>query len=166
MKRFKNGKAQKNQDGSPKTETVHRDKGTINPDFIAKHDLSPSTTPDEYAEFFLPFATNIVDGEERPSFQQLMKWTNTKAGNAGAGPEGTCYKDFHDFSVREIRQHVGLYIWHGLSPSPRIEYKFAPQWKDPLHGSDFIHESFGLNAERHHRHFKVCNLFMFSSNIV
>lgn len=97
-----------------------------------------------------------------PSFQQLTNWTNTKACLAGAGE--VCYKNdgWHRFSICELRQHIGLYIWNGLNPSPRVEWKFSPQAKDPLHGSDFIHASFRKNVERRHRHFKVrCSLFFF-----
>ena len=78
-----------------------------------------------------------------------------KACFAGAGIGGTCYKDYTPFTVEELRKHVGLYVWHGLSPSPRVEYKFHSQEQDILHGSDFISNSFGRNSERQHRHFKV-----------
>ena len=52
---------------------------------------------------------------------------------------------------------MGLYIWHRLQPSPRVELKFSSPKKDPLHGSEFIHESFGPNAALRHKHFKVSN---------
>jgi len=55
-----------------------------------------------------------------------------KAHLAGAGKGGTCCEDFTPFSMKEIRQHVGLYIFHGISPSPRIEQNFKPQKQDPL----------------------------------
>ena len=43
---------------------------------------------------------------------------------------------------------------HGLSPAPRIEYKFQPQHKDRVGGNDFVYQSFGPNAERRHKQFK------------
>ena len=78
-----------------------------------------------------------------------------KAILAGAGTGGTIYKDFTPFSVKEIRQHFGLYVLQGLVLSPRIEMKFKPQRVDPVAGNDFYHQSFGTNAERRHRHFKT-----------
>ena len=89
------------------------------------------------------------------SFEWLTKWTNLKATLAGAGKGGTYYTDYVPFSVEEIRQHVGLYVFHGLSPSPRIELKFRSQHQDKVHGNDFIHRSFGPNSERRHKHFKA-----------
>ena len=134
-------------------EEVNRTKGTVNPEFIKKYNLTPSTSPAKYADIFLPFSTNVVNGKEYPSFQLLTKWTNVKASHAGAGE--TCYKDFKPFGIAELRQHIGLYLWNGISPSPRVEMKFKSQSTDVVHGSDFIYSSFGPNAERRHRHFKV-----------
>lgn len=74
---------------------------------------------------------------------------------AGAGKGGTYYPDFTPFTVHEIRQHVGLYIFHNLSPTPKIEQKFQPQCKDPLHDRDFIVNAMGYQLERHHKHFKA-----------
>ena len=64
------------------------------------------------------------------SFELLTKWTNLKAMLVGAGKSGTYYTDCVPFSVEELREHVGLYVFHGLSPSPRIEFKFRSQHKD------------------------------------
>jgi hypothetical protein len=33
--------------------------------------------------------------------------------------------------------------------------KMRPQWKDKVHGNDYVFNSFGPNAERHHCHFKA-----------
>jgi hypothetical protein len=90
---------------------------------------------------------------ELPSFLLFAKWTNLKATLAGAG--GTMYQDWKPFSAEEIRQHLGLYILNGLSPSPRVEHKFRPQRDDVVHGSDFVYRAFGGGAERRHRQFKA-----------
>ena len=57
----------------------------------------------------------------------------------GAGKGGTPYSDYKEILARELRQHFGLYIFNGLSPSPGIECKFKPQSVDPIHGNDFIY---------------------------
>jgi len=85
----------------------------------------------------------------------LARWTNLKATLAGAGWNGSCYYDFKPFTALELRQHFGLYILNGLSPSPRVEKKLNPQRKDPVHGNNFAFNSFGPNAECRHRHFKA-----------
>ena len=132
-----------------------RTEGCVDPSFIAKYKLGIDTTPEEFVSVFLPFGKNQHGSKEFISFELLTSWTNLKATLAGAGKGGTYYTDFVSFSVEEIRQHMGLYIFHGLSPSPRIEYKFSPQHKDKVHGNDYIHRSFGPNAARRHKHFKA-----------
>ena len=93
------------------------------------------------------------------SWQLIMKWTNQKAEYAGAGEGGSgYYPTFKRFTMKEIRQHTGLYVWNELNPSPRVEYKFDPQVKNKLHGSDFIYDSFGgkgSNVKTRHKQFKV-----------
>ena len=63
-------------------------------------------------------------------FKTLASWTNIKAKLAGAGPGGSYYPDFKDFTALVIRQHMPIYILNGLSPSPRLEMKFNTQVVD------------------------------------
>ena len=60
------------------------------------------------------------------SFKLLTKWTNLKVTVADYGPGGVFYHDLHPFSVRKIRQYIGLYFFHGLTPSTHIENNFKP----------------------------------------
>ena len=92
---------------------------------------------------------------DKPTFQLLAKWTKLKATLADAGPDGSCYQDYKSSSALELRKHMGLYIFNGLSPSPRVQNKFYPQCQDEVHGNDFVYNSFGPNSERRHRHFKT-----------
>lgn len=153
--RYASGTIKKHRNGYPKYEEVVREEGQVEPNFINKHGITKKSTPDEYAELFLPFRKNNSAGKEWLSFEQIQKWTNLKASLAGAGPGGTCYKEFKPFSVTEIRQHFGLYILQGLNPSPQIEWKLKPQREDKIHGNDFVFRSLGVNAERRQRHFKA-----------
>ena len=94
---------------------------------MRKQNLSPGSRPDEFSEFFMPFPIHNTDGKkEMVSFVLLTKWTNVKANLTNAGPGGVYYHNFHSFSVQDIRQHIGLYVFHGLAPSPQIEKKFSP----------------------------------------
>ena len=92
--------------------------------------------------------------DEIMSMKLLTKWTNLKATLAGASSDGNIYQDYHHFTTKELLQHIGIYIIHGISPSPRVEHKFKPKHVDSVHGNDMVYYSFGTNSERHHRHFK------------
>ena len=60
-----------------------------------------------------------------------MQWTATKAIFADA--VNSYYKDeYVGFSI--TLYSFALSIFHGLSPSPRAEYKFNPQPIDPVIG--------------------------------
>ena len=68
---------------------------------------------------------------------------------------GFLYPDFMPFRVAEIEMLLGLFIFNGLSPSPRIDQKFKSQWDDPVQGNDFIADLFGPNCLRRLKHFKA-----------
>ena len=150
-----NGKPKLNKDGTMLKEKKKIEKGTVDPDFMHKHNLTPSTTPSEYIELLLPLDKNMHGSKEMFSFDLATKWTNMKAVFANAGPGGNCYTDYIPFTPTELRRHVGLYLFNGLVPSPRVEYKFCLQREDKIHGNDFINRSFGRSGERRHWHFKA-----------
>ena len=81
----------KDADGNIMYEEVPRKKGALKWSFMQKHHLTKETTPDQYANIFLPFTTNKIGTKEYPSFQLFTKWTNQKAHHSGAGPGGTGY---------------------------------------------------------------------------
>ena len=104
-------------------------------------------------EVFLPMKSNPYYRKRIhyfPSIELLTKWNNQKEILAGAGKDGTCYKYFVPFTAQEFRQHIGVYIFHGLSPSPRVENKFRPDHTDEVHGKKIIDNSFGPSVERRH----------------
>ena len=57
--------------------------------------------------------------------------------------------------TKEVRQHLAIYIFNGLTPSPRVEFKFKPHSDDVVHGNDFIYRSFGPRAALRHKEFKA-----------
>ena len=156
----RNGRQKMDTSGLPLTESVLRKKGMPDPEFVKKHRLSVESTPTEFVEVFIPYFLNPYNGKPKanrvyPSIQTWTEWTNKKAMLACAGAEGAIYeKDWHPFTMKELRQHLGLYILNGLSPSPHVEWKFKPQSACKTHGSDFVYQAFGPNAARRHRHFK------------
>jgi hypothetical protein len=151
---YANGRVKLGRGGKAKRVRRTRKEGNVNPKFIRTNKLTVSSHPADFVHSFLPFRTNTSEGKEYLSIEQMTKWTNLKAALAGAGPDGTTYTDYRPFTARETRQHLGLYIFNGLSPSPRVEMKFRPQTDDPVHGNDFVYQSFGPNAERRNKHFR------------
>ena len=138
--------------GKPLMESKPRDKGCINDKVKRKYNLSSSSKPWDFAEVFLPFKENKKD-DEHFSFQLMTRWTNMKAVQSSAG--SMTYKDWKPFTERELRQHFGLYVLNGISPTPRVENKFQSQRHDPVGGNDFVFNSFGPGAQRRHKHFKA-----------
>ena len=97
----------------------------------------------------LELASNPNNKKYHFSFENVSMWSNQKAWLAGM-------LDWKPFDPREIRQHFGLCVLHGLSPTPRVEYKLKSQKLDCVAGNDFVYSSFdATNAERRHdKHFK------------
>ena len=120
--------------------------------------LGLDSHPVEWFNAFLPVKNKRHGGAGMSSFtmEKCLSWTNTKARMMNAGLGGK-YSDFVDFSLVELMRHVGLYLFHGLSPSPQVEMKFKTQFEDPVNGNDFVHRAFGGQSgksTRRHRHFK------------
>ena len=92
----------RNSDKTIMTKEMMRLKGGVSPEVMKKFDLNPSTTPAQYFEIFLPVEKNPYSTrkKEYPSIKQFTKWTNAKAILAGAGD--SCYKDFKNFSTKEV----------------------------------------------------------------
>ena len=58
------------------------------------------------------------------SIADFTSWTNRKMILMNAGKGGSLYPHCNPFTVDEVMQHIGIYIWNGLSPSPQIDMKF------------------------------------------
>ena len=72
--------------------------------------------------------------------------------NAGKG--GSIYPNCKPVTVDEMMQHIGLYILHGLAPSPQVEMKFQSTKQNKVNGNDFVCKAFGRNASQRHRELK------------
>ena len=62
---------------------------------------------------------------------------------------------FTAFSIKEARQHIGLYIFNGITPYSCIEYKIKPQQEDVCHGNDFVYNSSGPRVAHRQKEFKA-----------
>ena len=118
--------------------------GRANQDWLDEHKLGKDSTPIEFFEAFLP----------RSLTETWTTYTNRRAWLEHAGEEGHPYPDFEHFKAKELRQHLGVRIFHGISPSPRLEMKFQTQREDAVNGNDFVARLLGPNATRRHKHFR------------
>mmetsp|Transcript_10595 Transcript_10595/g.12010 ORF Transcript_10595/g.12010 Transcript_10595/m.12010 type:complete len:341 (-) Transcript_10595:756-1778(-) len=141
----------------------------VDPGFMKKHDISSRSLPHEIVDAFMPLHKQrgrslFPNGGEkkapnfRGDFETICIWTNAKAKLAGAGPGGSYYPDFVDFTPIEIRQHFSVYIHQSLSPCPRVEMKFKSQAEDKVNGNDFVANTLRQNpvgTRRRHQMFKA-----------
>jgi hypothetical protein len=138
---------------NPITKEVARTEGIVRPEFIKANGLSKDSYPHDFANCFIPlFSKRKTAGPESFSIHNMMQWTNLKAVLADAGSGGSYYPNFKPFKTKEIRQHLGLYILQGLSPSPQIEQKFRHQESDPVNGNDYAYKAFANKGSRERRH--------------
>ena len=70
---------------------------------------------------------------------------------AGEGSD-SLYPDFTLFTIKELKQHIGLYILNSISLSSSIDYKFQLQKVDLVNGYDIVSQAI-LNGLHRHRHF-------------
>ena len=121
-----------------------RHKGTPNLEFLLKKGLHHNSLPSDWFEAFVP----------RSLTDKWTVYTNTKALLANAGQIGKPYPDYKNFSCEELRKHIGIYILHGIAPSPQLQLKFKTQTQNFANGSDFVVRHFGPNIDRRHKHFR------------
>ena len=100
--------------------------------------------PHEWFEAFLP----------RSLTSQWTSFTNHKTLISNAGQEGEVYPDYTPFTNDELRKHIGLYMVHGLDPSPQASMEFTSQEQDEINGNYFVKWSLGPAATRRHKHFR------------
>ena len=75
------------------------------------------------------------------SMEECARDTNIRASRAFVG-EATYRDQFTDpFSIKEIRQFLGLYVLNGLSPSPSLEKKFDSNGM--VNFNPFVHANIG-----------------------
>lgn len=123
--------------------------------FLERHNLTKDSSAVEFAEAFFPMCENPFldsNGDHMLSMQHLARNTNARAAQAFAG-EATYDEWAGDFSIKEMRQFLGLYVLHGLSPSPGLERKFDKE--DVANYNAFATTNLGSNPSRRLRQFKA-----------
>ena len=132
-----------------------------NIEYLHLNNIDIDSHPAEWYELFLPTRIKQKDNfATKCTLEDIMAWTNTKALMMNAGKIGGMYSRFNNFTISEIKQHLGLYMANGLSPSPRIERKFSSEVEDVFNGNALCHRVFkGSKGILRHKEFK-CFLAM------
>ena len=138
----------------PKEHIVPRIVGREKLDWLNEHKLNENSHPLEWINATLLTKDECLNGKRKSLFETWTTYTNLRAALMNAGQADSLYPDFKTFTVDAIRQHVGLCVFHGISPSPKIDMKFKDQKHDPVNGNDFISKVFDTNANCRHKHFK------------
>jgi hypothetical protein len=130
-------------------------KGHPKAKFLVDHGISANLLLINFFEAVMPLFPNQYGAKTHPSISLFTTWTNCKAILTNAGPGMDRYGEWNPFTVKDICQFLGLKIFHGLSPWPRIKWKFKSQCKDSVNGNDFICNPLGPGAERRLQQFKA-----------
>ena len=117
------------------------------PEFLSEHGLDSTSMPHKWFKAFLP----------RSLTSQWTSFTNHKSLLSTSGQEGEVYPYYKPSTNDELRENIGLYMVHGLAPSPQVSMKFTLQEQDEINGNDFVKRSLGPAAKHHHKHF--CRFF-------
>ena len=128
-------------------------KGIPCPAFISENKLNEYSHP---SDWFRSFCPSHQPKKQLHKFHmgQWTTYTNLQAELMDAGQVGGLYPTFTKFTTEEIEMYIFLYVLQGLSPSPRIEMKFTPQFHDPVNGNDLISSLFGMNSISRFKQFK------------
>ena len=118
------GRVRYGRDGRVMYKKQSSDETVPNIEAINEAGLNCQSHPATWFNLFMPREKRRQDNPDVVSVVDFTSWTNTKAVMENAGPGGVLYPDFTPFSNDEVMQHLGLYILHGLSPSPQVSMKF------------------------------------------
>ena len=78
----------------------------------------------DWFNVIMPKDSNRHSHTDEVSISDLTSWTNKKMVFMNAGQGGVMYLNCVTFTVDDVIKHIGLYILHGLAPSPQEETKF------------------------------------------
>lgn len=152
-KKRANGSFIKTREGNFQYDNTITTDTVVNIDFIVKHRLGTNSHPAEWFGAFFP--VKKMNRNDKFSVEQMTTWTNSKARAYNAGPGGTNYPTFTDFTVNEIKKFNALYLLNGLCPRPNMDLLFKNQVDDPIFGNDLINRVLSPNALLRHKHFKA-----------
>lgn len=140
VKRNSKGRPVFDRQGRLMHEQVIREDGCANLDWLQKNKLTEKSQPSDWINALLPLKKKTGDSPSTVSIDEWTSYTNLWAILMNAG--SSIYSgEFKPFTPQELRRFIALYILQGLSPSPQVKMKFAPQAMDKINGS---HMCFGV----------------------
>ena len=126
-----------------------------NLEYLSANGIDKDSHPADWFNLFFPMDRDKNTHPKTVTIDELTSWTNTKAMIANAGRRGGRYGRFVDFSKVELMKHLSIYLFHGISPSPQIEFKFVHPNEDPVNGSALCNRIFGKSGVTRHKEFKA-----------
>ena len=124
-KRWPSGGIARKQNGDMIWEKRPYEQSIPSYEFTKKHKLNDHSKPTDWFEAFLPSKNKKQDHRTQFTLEKVLSWTNFQARVLESAGLGGKYAHFTDFSLKEMKQHMDLYLFQGLSPSPQVEMKFA-----------------------------------------
>jgi len=89
-----------------------------------------------------PLLQEAVHEQGRPNccfYNKTESWWTTNLKKAILAQAGSLiYKCFQPFNMDDTEHFIGLLMFHGLAPSPRILQKFHSQEANPVNGNGFF----------------------------
>ncbi len=143
-----NGKLVKDRRGKVIKEQEIRNEGRANAEWLTKKKLTVESSPKDWVEALLQDKRKPTDPRYVVTISEWTTYSNAKAMLSNAGQKGGIYTELTPFSPQEITSFLGLYVLHGLTPSPQVKMKFKSQLEDPVCSSDICHPVFGKNAKK------------------
>ena len=138
--------------------------GAPNTSFLKEHGFTVNYPPVGFINAFMPKMNQKKNFREKTPYSLSVKnmciWSNEKSGLMGMGG---CkfYPTLQHFSVDEFENHLYMYYFNGLNPSPRVQMKLRYPNQYPVHGSTFIHRVFGPAASLCHNQWKYCFVIVY-----
>ncbi len=150
-----NGKLVKDRRGNQVKEKEIMNEGRANLEWLMKKKITMESSSEDWVEALLQDKRKPTIPRHVVTMAEWTTYSNTKPMLSNAGQKGGICPEVTPFSPQEIKSFLGLYVLHGLTPSPQVKMKFKSQLEDPVCGSDVCHAVFGKNAEKRHKHFKA-----------
>jgi len=114
----------RDDDGKILYDEVLSSESTPNMDVLHSKGISINSHPADWFNVFMLIHSKRQAHPDEVSIADLTSWTNKKLLLMNAGSGGSIYPNCVQFSVDKVKKHLGLYIFHGIVPSPQVEMKF------------------------------------------
>ena len=113
----------RDSDGNIIYEEVSYTESSSNIDYILQKKIHVNYHPADWFNVFMPKHSKCQSHPDKLSIADLTSLTNNKIIFMNAGQGGFLYPNCILFTVYEVMKQIGLYIFHGLSPSLQVEIK-------------------------------------------